>query len=228
MSGREAILNKVRGAIGSTPALADNRAAVVAQRLDRAPSGVLPGRAVHLPPSERIALFCERALSLAATVERVPAPEDVPTAIAGYLRERNLPASFRMGADPRLVELPWDGQPTLDIRYGPSDGNDEVGVSQATAGIAETGTIALVSGKDNPTTINFLPDHHIVVVEAGDVEPTLEGVLARVRERYGKGLMPRTLNFVSGPSRSGDVEQKLVLGAHGPRALHLIVVGEVR
>ena len=53
----------------------------------------------------------------------------------------------------------------------------------------------------------------------------METALARVRAQYGRGGVPRTLNFISGPSRSGDVEQKIVLGAHGPRALHLIVVG---
>ena len=83
----------------------------------------------------------------------------------------------------------------------------------------------MVSGKDNPTTINFLPEHHIVVVDAADIDGDLEAVLAKIRKSYGKGKMPRTLNLISGPSRSGDVEQKIILGAHGPRALHIIVVG---
>ena len=91
---------------------------------------------------------------------------------------------------------------------------------------AETGTIVMLSGHENPTTINFLPEHHIVVVDAGAIQGDLETVLADIRTHYGKGNMPRTVNLISGPSRSGDIEQKLVLGAHGPRALHLIVVGE--
>ena len=110
-------------------------------------------------------------------------------------------------------------------RRGASDGNDEVGFSHATAAIAETGTLVMVSGSDNPTTINFLPEHHIVVVDAADIAGDLEAVLAKIRTRYGKGKMPRTVNLISGPSRSGDVEQKIILGAHGPRALHIIVVG---
>jgi L-lactate dehydrogenase complex protein LldG len=84
----------------------------------------------------------------------------------------------------------------------------------------------LTSGGDNPTTINFLPEHHIVVVDAKDVAGDMETVLSRVRRKFGKGEMPRTLNFITGPSRSGDIEQKLLLGAHGPRALHIIMVGE--
>jgi L-lactate dehydrogenase complex protein LldG len=63
------------------------------------------------------------------------------------------------------------------------------------------------------------------VVDAADVDGDPETALARIRKRFGKGEMPRTVNLISGPSRSGDIEQKIILGAHGPRALHLIVVG---
>ena len=49
--------------------------------------------------------------------------------------------------------------------------------------------------------------------------------MAKVRRKFGKGEMPRTLNLITGPSRSGDIEQKIILGAHGPRAVHLIIVG---
>jgi L-lactate dehydrogenase complex protein LldG len=62
------------------------------------------------------------------------------------------------------------------------------------------------------------------VVDAADIEGDLEAALERVRARFGKGNMPRTVNLISGPSRSGDIEQKIILGAHGPRALHLVVV----
>jgi L-lactate dehydrogenase complex protein LldG len=224
MSARDAILNKVRGALkpqGDEAA----RSALVAERLAKAPKGVIPARG-QLPDAERTALFCKMAEKLSSTVEHVPGYDAVPAAAAAYLRERNLPASLRMGDDKRLAAMPWGEQGALQIRKGASDGNDEVGLSYATAAIAETGTLVLVSGKDNPTTINFLPEHHIVVVDATDIDGDLEAALAKIRNRYGKGTMPRTLNLISGPSRSGDVEQKIILGAHGPRALHIIVVGE--
>ncbi len=128
-----------------------------------------------------------------------------------------------MGADPVLQAMPWS-ETLLDTATGPSDGSDINGVSRAFGAVAESGTLALVSGQDNPTTLNFLPDNHIVVVSARDVAGDYEAVLARVRDRYGKGEMPRTLNFVTGPSRSADIEQTLILGAHGPRRLHVVVV----
>ena len=95
----------------------------------------------------------------------------------------------------------------------------------AEAGVAETGTLVLLSGPDNPTTINFLPDTHVVVVRAADILGDYESVWRRLRERLGPGVMPRLVNLVTGPSRSADIEQTLLLGAHGPRALHIIVVG---
>jgi len=122
----------------------------------------------------------------------------------------------RMGGDPRLMDMPWS-ETTLEILRGPSDGHDLNAVSAAFAGIAETGTLALVSGPDNPTTLNFLPDDHIVLLPREAIEADYESVFAKVRSVYGKGEAPRTLNFITGPSRSADIEQTLLLGAHGPR-----------
>jgi L-lactate dehydrogenase complex protein LldG len=221
MSGREAILKRVRAAL---PA-GGEREDAVRRRLADARAGVIPARG-QLAPMKRTALFVAMAEKAAASVERVATADAVPAAVSAYLRGRNLPASVRMGADPRLAEMPWASETTLQIGHGPSDGNDEVAVSHAFAGVAETATLVLHSGADNPTTLNFLPDHHIVVLNAADIEGDLEACIARVRRQFGKGRMPRTLNLITGPSRSADIEQTLLLGAHGPRALHIIVVGE--
>lgn len=222
MSGRQAILSKVRASLAEAGDDAARRA-VVEARLAKPPKGVIPARG-KLPDDARVDLFETLATKFAATVERVRSPADVPKAVAAYLRAKNLPAAVRVGADRRLAAMPWDRQKALEIRSGPSDGDDEAGVSHAFGGIAETGTLVMTSGKDNPSTINFLPEHHIVVVDAADIDGDMENVLAKVRKKYGRGKMPRTLNFITGPSRSGDIEQKIILGAHGPRALHIIVV----
>jgi L-lactate dehydrogenase complex protein LldG len=129
-----------------------------------------------------------------------------------------------MGDNPRLNQMPWS-ETSLEILFGPSDGHDVNAVSTAFAGIAETGTLALVSGADNPTTLNFLPDNHIVVLPRESIAADYESVFAKLRSVYGKGVAPRTLNFITGPSRSADIEQTLLLGAHGPRRLHIVVVG---
>jgi L-lactate dehydrogenase complex protein LldG len=223
MSAREAILKKIRTSLGAAPEDA-RRSEAVAERLARPPKGIIPARG-QLGEKERVALFCEMAEKVSATVGRVKKPDDVPRAVAEYMRSRNLPASVRMGADPRLKRMPWPSIKALEVKTGPADPEDEVGVSHAFAGIAESGTIALFSGEENPTTVNFLPEHHIVVVDAKDIAGDLETVIGRIRRKFGQGQMPRTLNLITGPSRSGDIEQKLLLGAHGPRAVHLIVIG---
>ena len=222
MSARDAILSRVRAATGAVAGDASRRD-VVARRLADAPTGLIPARG-QLEPDARTALFCTMALAVSASVERISSHADIPAAVATYLRSKNLPASFRMGDDPRLRAADWDAHPALEIRSGASDGHDETGLSHAFGGVAETGTLVLHSGNDNPTTVNFLPEHHIVVVDARDISGDLESVLAQVRTKFGAGQMPRTLNMITGPSRSGDVEQKIILGAHGPRALHILVV----
>jgi len=222
MSGREAILSRIRNSLGVDGAEAGRRAIVIS-RLDGTPRGVIPKRG-QLPQSERLTLFCQMAENVSATIAHVPTMNAVPEAVASYLRDQNLPAALRMGEDPVLNALPWNSPPQIDITHGPSDGNDAVAVSHAVAGIAETGTLVLVSGPDNPTTLNFLPDTHIAVLSADDVVGDTESVWDMVRSRYGKGLMPRTLNMITGPSRSADIEQTLLLGAHGPRRLHIVVV----
>ena len=117
------------------------------------------------------------------------------------------------------------GATALELSRGASDGHDHNAVSAAFAAVAETGTLALVSGPANPTTLNFLPDNHVVIVFADDLVGDYESVFAKLRAAYGAGAAPRTLNFITGPSRSADIEQTLLLGAHGPRRLHVVVVG---
>ena len=223
MSARDEILANIRASLGVTGAEAPRRQAVQ-ERLSRAPAGIVPARGQG-DDAARVATFKAEAARAQASVAEVDRAADVPVEIARYLREANLPAALRMGDDARLAAMPW-GETALEIAHGPSDGHDHAGVSAAFAGIAESGTLALCSGSDNPTTINFLPDNHIAVVFARDVVGDYESVWRKLRERYGKGAMPRTLNLITGPSRSADIEQTLLLGAHGPRRLHIVMVKE--
>ncbi len=221
-SARGAILERVRTALdvsNETPA----RRAAVAARLRDTPVGIVPARGQQ-PQTAVVDLFCTMAARAQATVERLVSIADVPLAIADYLRARNLPSTVRMGKDPRLATLPWERAPQLDTRIGASPGDDLAAVSYALGGVGETGTVVLVSGSDNPTTLNFLSEHHIVVLNAGDIQGDYEAVLKRMRAIHGPGAPPRTINMITGPSRSADIEQTLLLGAHGPRALHILVV----
>lgn len=222
-SARDDVLSNIRRSLGVTGHEAP-RLAAVNERLARAAPGVVPARG-QLDPAARLALFRAQAEAVQASLAVAASARDVPAEIARYLRDNNLPATLRMGADPRLAAMDW-GATTLSVTRGPSAGDDLNAVSHAFAGAAETGTLVLVSGTDNPTTLNFLPDNHIVVLRAADIDGDYESVWTRLRATFGKGLMPRAVNMITGPSRSGDIEQKLLLGAHGPRRLHIVIVGD--
>lgn len=224
MDARNAILGKIRASLNVTPHDGDRQAAVADRLRDHRP-GIIPARG-QLPAEQRVALFVAMAEKYSATCARIATSDGVPGEVSQYLKSRNLPADIRMGADPLLAALPWSSEPTLTVKPGASDGLDLAGVSHAFGAIAETGTLALASGPDNPTTVNFLPEHHIVVVRAENIAGDMEAVLARLRQTYGAGEMPRALNFVTGPSRSADIEQTLLLGAHGPKALHIVILGD--
>lgn len=221
---RDTVLATVRRSLGVTGAEAPRRMAVGA-RLAGHPAGVVPARG-QLPKAERVSLFVRMVEAAAGSAEWTPDAAGIPAAVAALLRGLNLPLAIRHGDDARLAALPWKQAGMFEVSRGPSRGDDLAAVSHAFAAVAETGTLVLTSGPDNPTTLNFLPDVHVVAVRASDVAPDFETVMARLREAHGPGALPRAVNFVTGPSRSADIEQTLILGAHGPRRLHVVVVGE--
>ncbi len=223
MSAREAVLAGIRRSLGVTGDEATRRFEVET-RLEAAPPGVVPRRGQG-DARARFATFKAEAERAQASLAEVGTWAEAPAEIARFLRENNCPATLRMGGDARLAAMPW-GQTALEILHGASDGSDANAVSVAFAGIAESGTLALVSGADNPTTLNFLAENHIVVLPREAIVADYESVFASLRGTYGKGGAPRTLNLITGPSRSADIEQTLLLGAHGPRRLHIVVVGE--
>jgi L-lactate dehydrogenase complex protein LldG len=187
-------------------------------------SGPVPQRG-QVSGDERKALFTRMALLAAATVDRAGSRAEVPGLVKNFLSQHNLPAEVRLAPDPRIEELDWASQPLLSISAGGTDGSHPVSVTAAFAGVAETGTLALTSGAPSPTLLNFLPETHIAVLDARDLAGTYEEFWTQLNARYGDS-MPRTLNLVTGPSRSGDIEQTILMGAHGPRRLHIILVDE--
>jgi L-lactate dehydrogenase complex protein LldG len=226
MTARDTLFASIRASLGVT-GVEPARHAAVSERLQQHPRGVIPARG-QLAPQERVKLFAEMVEAAAGTATILPSTDDIPAAVAALLRRHNLPMQIRRGGDPRLVALPWHKERTLEVSTGASDGHQLVSVSHAFAGVAETGTLVMASGPDNPTTLNFLPDTHIVVVDARDIAGDYEAVWARVRDTFGVDALPRAINLITGPSRSADIAQILILGAHGPRRLHVLVVDDRR
>jgi L-lactate dehydrogenase complex protein LldG len=220
-SKRDAVMFAVRKGLGVYDSTA--RRAAVAERLGEPPSHPVPERAKGSPEDRRRMLrtFLE---GQSATVIEVENAAQVPAAIGSYLRSTNLPQRVRVGEDAYLDTLPWRSEPALERQKGRAGGDDMVGLGHAAAAVAETGTLVMASGADNPVTLNYLPETSIVVVEEADLVGSYEDAWTKVRARYGKGAMPRTVNFVSGPSRTADIGGQLVMGAHGPRRLCVILV----
>jgi L-lactate dehydrogenase complex protein LldG len=225
MSARETILRRIRDNLGPDEAAAG----AVADRLGERAAGPRPQRS-QLPHAEQVDLFAEMAEEVDATVVRVAGSEDVPQAIADYLSAHNLPARLVIAPDGRLDEIPWEERPTLEIRRGIAVEADAVSVTPAFAGIAETGTVMAISGRETPTTLNFLPENHVVVLRESEIVGTYEDGWQRLRAQTEMSgdvtSMPRTVNFITGPSRTADIAMTLYLGAHGPRRLHIILVAD--
>jgi L-lactate dehydrogenase complex protein LldG len=225
MKSREAILASIRRSLAVTGEEPSRRAAVSA-RLASHPRNLVPERGDG-DRSHRLSLFTEMALAVSATVREVASSAEIPAAVQAYLRSHNLPQRLRHGADPLIESLPWaEHAPSLERGQGRALLSDETSLSRALAGVAETGTLIMTSGPDNPTTLNFLPENHIVLLLADDVAGNYEDVWDKLREKYGSNL-PRTVNMITGPSRTGDIEQTIELGAHGPRRLHILLVDGV-
>ena len=249
---RTLVLSRIRAGLGVSGR--DRvREAAVEEHLRAHPRGTIPARA-HAEREALIELMTTMLAAQGAEVTRAATPEDAVRTVAEDLRNHNLPSRLRMGADTQLAALPWDRTPQVELVFGPANGTDHAGLSRAVAAAAETGTLVLVSGVDNPTTLAFLPESHFILIRASDVVGSYEEAFDRLRAIYGERHgevhgrpsrlapltpqddgrasnhagsydWPRTVNLISGPSRTADIEQTIVRGAHGPKRLHVVILG---
>lgn len=219
MSAREEILSAVRQSLKRAPG---DEAAVEA-RLSGHPRGIVPAR-TDRDHAALVELFVEMAKKVQTTTARVTSAEDIPGALSEFLKSHNLGGTVKLAPAAELEALPWrDKAPNLTLASGRAENSDEVSLVRAFGGVAETGTLMLHSGAEGPTTLNFLPENHVVVLKASEIGGSYEEVWDRLRQRFGEGRLPRTVNCITGPSRTGDIEQTIQLGAHGPRRLHVIL-----
>jgi L-lactate dehydrogenase complex protein LldG len=186
------------------------------------------------PPGPRPALtgdltshFRRMAERMASTVDEVATLADAPSAAVRYLVSQGL--APRAVVWPQLAALPWAAA-GLDVearrpRRDESQGADLVGITGCFCALAETGTLVLTSAAETPASTHLLPETHIAVVAAARIVADMEAAFALLRTERGgvAAMMPRAINMVSGPSRTGDIEQTIVLGAHGPYRVHIII-----
>jgi L-lactate dehydrogenase complex protein LldG len=213
MNGRDAILARVRQGLRRNGRPATDRTAVET-RIAAHARGPLPVFSADLA-----ARFREKATSLASTVDGpVPAAE-APAAIARYLEEQKL--ARRAVCWPALAGMVWAAA-GMEVEARAARADDLTGITGGFCGIAETGTLMLLSGPQTPPTVSLLPETHIALLPVARLVAHMEDGWDLLRREHGK--MPRAVNFVSGPSRTADIEQTVTLGAHGPYRVHIVLV----
>lgn len=214
MTARDDILGRVRAALG--------RRSIDAATVQHAAAALLtdlPSTRPDLLASSLVEAFIARVTSpkVAASAEQVASLADVPAAVAAYLELRRLPPVVALQPHALLRSLDWSA---FEVRAQVAP-DESAAVGMAKWGIAETGSLVFHSGADSPVLANFLPLHHIVVLRAADILAYLEDYAAAAAGQP----MPRNVNLITGASGTTDIEGSLVLGAHGPRYMHVVVVG---
>ncbi len=219
MSSREDILGRVRAGLqrDATNAAAGRDEMEVA--LSNRTHGPKP--AMDSSPQALLERFRAKSEQQSSTVDIVAGESAVPAAIARYLTTMKLPTSAV--AWPSLKALDWAAAGLKVEPRGARDA-DLVGITGCFCAVAETGTLMMCSSADTPAAISLLPETHIAVVHASRILPYMEDAWALARKELGD--LPRAVNFISGPSRTGDIEQTIVLGAHGPYRVHLVIVAD--
>ena len=221
-AARDAVLARARRALGKkvdrSQARAEAEAYVEAHRHGPRPT----------MPADLVTGFIARATDMQSTVERLTDRRELPAAVARHLSALDAQADAAVPAAragvcwPEFADLDWQAA-GLAIEARPTSGQDRLGITGTFCAIAETGTLVVLTGEDSPTATTLLPDTHIAVVQADRIVSGMEEAFALVRSERGR--LPRAVNLISGPSRTGDIEQTIVLGAHGPYQVHILVLG---
>lgn len=178
------------------------------------------------PPAPEVCqAFLINVLKNQGSVECVGTRGEAVKAIGQYLYAHFRSHRLVAGNDPRLAAMPWRDAGVLP-RFGSLETGEPAALSFAQLGVVETGAVVTWTGRANPAANNLLPEHHIVLVDAADLVPTLEKAWERINQEMEKIGRPRGINFIAGPSSTADIEGQLVYGAHGPRCWHVILLGK--
>ncbi|MFZ0255592.1 MAG: lactate utilization protein [Gammaproteobacteria bacterium] len=214
---REAILTSIRHSLGRK----ESRTGLDGeQRSSESVGGTLGAPVRPAVDGDCVAHFARRITGAGASLVRLESLEAVPEAVRVFLDELGLGHNLVCSGEGTFDTIPWPDGFTVSVRTA-ADG-DHTTLTGVVAAVAETGSLVVASAHHSPNTLHFLPENHIAVVRVSQVLRHLEDVWRLMRER-SEG-MPRALTFITGPSRTADVEQTIQIGAHGPRRLHVVLV----
>ncbi len=200
---RDAILGRIRAATAKSKRPANME--------------TTPPASLTVSPDRIQSRFQASATDKGVIVVDVAGKDNLPEAVARALASVPHESRHIRMNDPELTCLAWEAA-GIAVANGAAGAQDEVALSRAITGVAETGTVVLASGQANPTTLALLPVTHLVALERTSIAGTFEEALALLERIYGRNL-PRAVNFISGASRTGDIGGRIVQGAHGPHRL---------
>jgi len=213
-AARRAIFQRIREAQGRPAKVAQSERDAVRDYLGRHSEGPRPDIGTDLHRR-----FREQALRMSDTVHEVHAMSEVPDAVARYLDA--IGVARRAVAWNTLRDIAW-AVAGMELEFRRPVNEDLVGITGCFCAVAETGSLLLLSGPDTFASTSLLPETHIAIVPLSRIVGGMEDAFALARAERGE--LPRASCFISGPSRTGDIEQTIVLGAHGPYRVHVIVV----
>lgn len=211
---REQVLASIRRSLRRTEALGESARAGLDARLAAPRANLKP----HYE-GDPVTHFETRIRAVSGIVTRVHGAAEISGVVEAHVHKHGLALDLVLAPDPELDDIVWSNRFKVERRA--AVGSDQTSVTGAFAGVGETGSLVLLSSPRSPTTLNFLPEDHLIVLARSRIVPHIEDVWTRLRAEIG--AMPRTVNFITGPSKTGDVEQVIQEGAHGPRRLHVIL-----
>jgi L-lactate dehydrogenase complex protein LldG len=238
MATRAEMLERIRREMRKTAGLFPATPAPRPAQPREAAEGVRRQMAERWP--EALERFREEFEAVAGVFHRVAGRDDVPgviRSIAEAQRARELvtwdPAP--LGMDLRATLEPHgmrvavagvdDPEEAARRRHREEAARAQIGVTGADFALAETGTLILVSGRGRPRSTSLLPDTHVAVFRKGQLLETLEQVgvmLEALHEAPEVVMSGAVINFITGPSRTADIELTLTRGVHGPKEIHAI------
>jgi L-lactate dehydrogenase complex protein LldG len=211
---RKAIFSRIRKAQKRPLEATGAERAAVVEYMSQHSRGPLP-----LMDTDLVERFKQQALRMADTVDEVGTQSEVPAAVARYLDQLGIPRNAIAWGT--LNQLGWSAA-GIEVDFRPPMNDDLVGITGSFCAVAETGTLMLLSGEQTYASASLLPETHIAILHRSRIVAAMEDGFALVRSELGE--LPRSISFISGPSRTGDIEQTIVLGAHGPYRVHVIIV----
>jgi len=240
MTGRTEFLDRIRREVSKTPGLFG--ASTAPRPVDPATAADTVRRELAERWPEALERFRVEFERIAGVFHRVPRLEAVPAVIDAIARERGARSivawdGAALGFDPAPA-LSRDGLEVAVAPAGPEDAaarlrhreqaaRAQLGVTGADFVLAETGTLILLSGSGRPRSTSLLPDVHVAVFGRDRLVETLEQVgvmLEALHVDPDRAMSGAMINFITGPSRTADIELTLTRGVHGPKEVHAVFV----